>query len=82
MAGKHYWDLEKYTIYQLKYDFNRICKIKDYESQSMMFANPYADLSKLKMEHFAENIDMYENPYDGLFKERSSLIKIDSAIQG
>jgi hypothetical protein len=65
MSGKHYWDLAEYTIYQLNYDFNRIVKIKNYESQSMLFANPYADLSKMKMEHFAENIDMYENPYDG-----------------
>jgi hypothetical protein len=82
MSGKHYWDLQEYTIYQLKYDFNRICRIKNYESQSIMFANPYADLSKMKMEHFAENIDMYENPYDGIFKEKSSLSNLNSVIQG
>jgi hypothetical protein len=81
-TGKHYWDLEEYTIYQLQYDFTRICKIKDYDSQSIMFANPYADMSKVKMEHFAENIDMYENPYDGVFKEKSSLVKLNNAIQG
>jgi hypothetical protein len=82
MSGKHYWDLGEYSIYQLRYDFNRICKIKNFESQSMMFANPYADLSKMKMEHFAENIDMYENPYDSLFKEKNKLVKINNAIQG
>lgn len=82
LAGKHYWDLEEYTIYQIKYDFNRICKIKNYESQSILFANPYADMSKIKIEHFAENVDMYENPYDGVFKEKSSLMKINNAIQG
>lgn len=82
IAGKHYWDLEKYTIYQLKYDFNRICKIKNYESQSLMFANPYADLSNFKLEHFAENIDMYENPYNDVFKDKSKLIKLDGAIKG
>lgn len=82
MSGKHYWDLGEYSIYQLRYDFNRICKIKNFESQSIMFANPHADLSKVKIEHFAENIDMYENPYDGLFKEKNTLGKINNAIQG
>jgi hypothetical protein len=79
MAGKHYWDLEQYTIYQLRYDFNRICKIKNYETQSLAFANPYADLSNFKLEHFAENVDMYENPYDSVFKE-NKLTKLNSAI--
>jgi hypothetical protein len=79
-SGKHYWELADYTMYQLNYDFNRICKVKNYDTQSMMFANPYADLSKFKLEHFAENINMYENPYDGIFKETSSLSKINGAI--
>jgi hypothetical protein len=79
MAGKHYWDLEQYTIYQLRYDFNRICKIKNYETQSLIFSNPYADLSNVKLDHFAENVDMYENPYDGVFKE-NKLTKLNSAI--
>jgi hypothetical protein len=75
-TGKHYWDLKDYTIYQLKSDFNRICKIEEYRTQSMVFANPYADLSKFKMDHFAEKIDMYKNPYDDVFKEKSSMKKI------
>jgi hypothetical protein len=75
-TGKHYWDLKDYTIYQLRSDFNRICKIKEYESQSMLFANPYADLSKFKMEHFAEKIDMYRNPYDDVFKDKGQMKKI------
>lgn len=81
-TGKHYWDLEEYTMYQLNYDFNRICKFKNFDSQSVMLSNPYGDFSKMKMEHFAENFDMYENPYDGIFKEKSSLMKINNAIQG
>jgi hypothetical protein len=75
-TGKHYWDLKDYTIYQLKSDFNRICKIEEYRTQSMVFANPYADLSKFKMDHFAEKIDMYKNPYDDVFKDKSSMKKI------
>jgi hypothetical protein len=75
-TGKHYWDLKDYTIYQLKSDFNRICKIEEYRTQSMVFANPYADLSKFKMDHFAEKIDMYKNPYDDVFKDKSTMKKI------
>lgn len=75
-TGKHYWDLKDYTIYQLKSDFNRICKIEEYRTQSMVFANPYADLSKFKMDHFAEKIDMYKNPYDDVFKEKNQMKKI------
>lgn len=81
MTGKHYWDLAEYTIYQIDYDFNRIIKIKDYDSQSMLLANPYADNSKLKIKHFAESIDMYENPYDTVFKDKNSLNKMNIAIQ-
>lgn len=75
-TGKHYSDLKDYTIYQLRSDFNRICKIKEYESQSMLFANPYADLSKFKMEHFAEKVDMYKNPYDDVFKDKGQMKKL------
>jgi hypothetical protein len=75
-TGKHYWDLKDYTMYQLKSDFNRICKIEEYRTQSMVFANPYADLSKFKMDHFAEKIDMYKNPYDDVFKDKSTMKKI------
>jgi hypothetical protein len=75
-TGKHYWDLKDYTIYQLRSDFNRICKIEEYRTQSMVFANPYADLSKFKMDHFAEKIDMYKNPYDDVFKDKSTMKKI------
>lgn len=81
MTGKHYWDLEEYTMFQLSYEFNRICKIKNYETQSLMFVNPYADLSKFKLEHFAENVDMYEDPYKDIFKSKDQL-KISKAIQG
>jgi hypothetical protein len=80
-TGKHYWELAEYNMYQLNYDFNRIIKFKNYDSQAIMFANPYADMSKMKLEHFAENINMYENPYDGIFKEKN-LMKLDNAIQG
>lgn len=82
MSGKHYWDLAEYTIYQLNYDFNRILKIKDYESQSLVLGNPYVDMSKVKINHFAESINLYENPYDTAFKDKGKLNKLNMAIQG
>jgi hypothetical protein len=80
VAGKHYWDLENYTIYQLKYDFQRICHIKEYEMKSALMSNPNIDSSKMKIEHFAENINMFVNPWDGIFKEKSSFKNINSAV--
>jgi hypothetical protein len=74
--GKDYCELKDYTIYQLRSDFHRICKIEEYRTQSMVFANPYADLSHFKLDHFAEKIDMYKNPYDDVFKEQSSMKKV------
>jgi hypothetical protein len=80
MAGKHYWDLAEYTIYQLKYDFQRICRLKDYDMQSLLVTNPYMDKSNFKMSHFSENIDLYVNPWEGIFKEKSSFKNINSAV--
>lgn len=78
--GVHYWDLEKYTMYQLKTDFERYDKMMDFETSSLVFANPYADLSKVKLPYFAESFDLYKSPYDGLFKDKSKL-NISKAIQ-
>jgi hypothetical protein len=71
VSGKHYWDLEKYSIYQLKSEFQRINKIKVYDTQSIMFANPYA--SDIKLDHFAEYLDMYEDPYKDVFKSKDNM---------
>lgn len=78
-TGKHYWDLEKYSIYQLKSDFNRIEKVKVYDATSISFANPYA--KDIKLEHFAEHLNLYQNPYENLFKPKENL-KISKAIRG
>lgn len=81
VSGKHYWDLEKYTIYQIQQEFQRIMKYADYNSRMIMFANPYMDHSKISTEHFVENIDMYKSPYDDLFKSKDKLSNINKAIQ-
>lgn len=78
MDGKHYWDLENYTYYQVKADFDRICKIKNYDSMSILLANPYA--GKLDIEHFAESMDMHKNPYDDVFKSKNKLQGLNNAL--
>ncbi|MED4883908.1 hypothetical protein [Bacillus smithii] len=67
LSGKHYWDIAEYTIYQLKSEFQRINKIKQYETTSILYANPYA-AADVKLEHFAECLELYEDPYKGVFK--------------
>jgi hypothetical protein len=76
-TGKHYWDLAEYTIYQLKSDFNRISKFKDYDA-SVLFRTVSNDV---KISHFAEDIDLFKNPYDDLFKSKDKLKKLDDSIK-
>lgn len=79
--GKHYWDLENYTIYQLESEFARICAIKNYDAQSNFYARDYLDPSKFKLEHFAENLNMFKNPYDDVFKSKDKS-KLSSFFNG
>lgn len=81
LTGKHYWDLAEYSMYQLRYEFNRIVKLKEYETQTLAMTNPYADSSKMKMVHFAEKVDMFKSPYDDLFKSKDNLKNINKAIK-
>ncbi|MCM3110036.1 hypothetical protein [Lederbergia lenta] len=70
-SGKHYWDIAEYTMYQLYSEFYRISKIKNYDTSSIMFANPYA--TDIKLEHFAECLDLYADPNKDLFKSKDKL---------
>lgn len=79
LSGKHYWDLEKYSIYQLKCEFQRWNKIKQYDTTSILYANPYA-ASEVKLDHFAEYLDMYADPYADLFKSKDSLKNVNKAL--
>jgi hypothetical protein len=78
VSCKHYWDLENYSIYQLKAEFNRITKIKMYDTKSIQLANPYA--SEIKLEHFAEFLDLYQDPYADIFKSKDKLNNINKAM--
>jgi hypothetical protein len=78
-SGKHYWDIANYSMYQLKSEFMRINKFKTYDTTSIMFANPYA--SDIKLDHFAEYLDLYADPYKDVFKSKDNM-KINKALQG
>lgn len=78
-TGKHYWDLAEYTIYQLKADFNRITKFKNYDS-SVAMKCAGADVP---LEHFAEYVDMFKNPYDSAFVDKEKKTgKLESILSG
>lgn len=79
ISGKHYKDIAKYSIYQLQSEFQRINKIKQYETISILYANPYA-ASEVKLDHFAEYLDMYSDPYADLFKSKDKLTNIHKAL--
>ncbi|MFK7678823.1 hypothetical protein ACI3ER_12335 [Bacillus sp. Wb] len=81
MEGRDFEDYDNYTYYQFEDRFNRICKIEESRSQSIMFANPYADFSKMKLVHFAESINLRKDPYKDLFKDSSELGKLDQAVK-
>jgi hypothetical protein len=68
-GGQNPNDMPNYSVYQLKALFSRVAKINEYQSQSAAMSNPYADLSKIQLVHFAEKVDMFKSPYDDLFKK-------------
>lgn len=79
VSGKHYWELENYSIYQIKAEFARIGKDKAYHTN---VAYQCAGAEKITIEHYAENTDMYKNPYDDVFKSKDKLKNIGNALGG
>lgn len=77
MLGKSYEELESYSYYQIRATFDRICKLKNFDATAIMFANPYA--KDIKQEHFAESIEMHNDPYTG-FKDENKLSKLNDAL--
>lgn len=73
LSGKDYSTLENYTIYQLKSEFNRWVKIKNFESKSNLYAHSFIDPNDVDIEFFAESLDLYKDPYEDIFKKKSNL---------
>ncbi len=79
VTGKSYEQIAEQTLYQLYADFKRIMKLKDYDT-SISFK--CAGAEKVSINHFAETINMFENPYDSLFVKKDKLKNIDKVIGG
>ena len=69
-TGKPYDMIAEQSLYQLYADFRRITRIKDYET---LVDFKCAGAEKITIGHFAEAINMFVNPYDGLFVRQSDL---------
>ncbi|CAH0118523.1 hypothetical protein PAE9249_01012 [Paenibacillus sp. CECT 9249] len=77
ITGKSYDQLAEQTIYQLHADFKRIAKDKDYQTSIAMMC---AGADQINVRHFAEQIDLFENPYDALFVGKERLTQLDRAM--
>jgi hypothetical protein len=77
VSGKHYWDLENYTIYQIKADFARIGKDKAYHTN---VAFKCAGADKIDISHYAENAGLDKNPFDDIFIDSKKNAKLDKAL--
>ena len=76
-CGKHYWDLENYTIYQIYFDFYRLRKKVEHNSGVHFLC---AGAKDLELRDFAESLDLYHNPYDDLFVSADKLSGLNKAI--
>lgn len=77
-TGIEYEKLADYTYYQLQASFNRIKKFKNYDSSIAMKC---AGAEKVDIEHFAEELELYKNPYDDLFVGKGKLEKLNNALK-
>jgi hypothetical protein len=75
-TGKHYWDLQNYTIYQIYSDFYRIRKMKSYDTTTMAKSHG----ADIEIDDFAEDLDIYKNPYDSLFVSKNKLSNLNKAL--
>lgn len=75
--GVSYDVLAEQTYYQLYSDFQRISKIKSYDSTILFKCAGAKDIS---LEYFAEDLELYKSPYEDLFKSKDKLNKLNSSI--
>ena len=76
-CSKTYSELENYTIYQIYSDFYRLRKMVEYDS-NVQFRCAGADL---KLEDYAEDLDLYHNPYDDLFVSADKLGGLNKMVK-
>jgi hypothetical protein len=78
VASKSYSEIAEMTIYQMNADFKRITKDKDYHVAISMKC---AGADKVNVNYFAEEINMFKNPYDDLFVSPDKLKNLNQAIK-
>ncbi|WP_243357252.1 hypothetical protein [Bacillus litorisediminis] len=78
LSGKHYHELMNYTIYQIEAEFARIEKDKLYHTN---VAFKCAGANEVSINHYAEKTNIYRNPYDELFKDKSKLNTLNNVIK-
>jgi hypothetical protein len=76
-CGKHYWELENYTIYQIYTDFYRSRKRINHD---VSVQYKCVD-GKFPIEEYAESLDLYHNPYDDLFVSSDKLGGLNKAVK-
>ncbi|MGG1663092.1 hypothetical protein [Brevibacillus sp. NRS-1366] len=77
--GASYDTLAEQTYYQLYADFLRINKFKAYDT-SIQTALTVGS-KDVKIENFAEEVNMYNNPYDDLFVSSGKLNDLNNAMK-
>jgi len=75
--GVGYKELMDYTLYQLYADLYRIKKIKRYDADVIF--RSVSD--KITIEDFAEQIDLFRNPYEDLFVDKNKLSKLNKVFK-
>lgn len=75
--GVSYEDLKYYSLYQLYTDFHRIRKMKKYDADIIF--RSVSD--KVTVEDFAEQVNLFKNPYDDLFVSKDKLSKLNKAMK-
>lgn len=79
ITGIPYSLLAEQTIYQIEFDFERILKLKSYESDVSFKC---AGAESVNINHFAESFNLYESPYDKLFVNNNKLNTLNKAMSG
>lgn len=75
--GISYEEVANMSLYQLYADFKRISKLMGYE-KDITFLAAGADIKNI--EHYAEEVDMFEDPYGNIFVKKEKLNSLNKAL--
>lgn len=76
VEGKHYWDLSKYSYYQILMNYTRIKKIKESETTIIYASNG----AKVSIVDFSEDVDLNRHPDDSLKKSGKTMSQLSSML--